>query len=286
MGSGVKSLDLGLVCSLEPAGSLFVAADSAASQMLRLSDSYLFVFIARGEVSVVAERSEMRLRAQDAVLLHYDASRAIVFHHVDAAEFYALKFKSVAHGSRGTSPPLFVPARGTVVSPERLTDLLRRYIAEQKRRGSTQWALYNLLVLILCEFSAAAGGSLDARPVSSGLETIASMVDAYIAAHYREAVCTIDIAQELRYSPGYLERAYRRERGISVRSALHLRRIREARAQLLLQRETHVSEIAAQCGYGDVAYFRRVFKRTTNMTPVSFRTINAGRRDGDFTRAG
>lgn len=286
MGSGMKSMDLGLAHTLEPAGSLFVATDSSGSQMLRLSDSYLFVFIARGEVSVAADRSEMHLRARDALLLHHSASRAIVFHYGSGAEFYALKFKEIQHASRGTDPPLFIPARGSVCSPERLTDLLRRYISEQRRRGSTPWALYNLLVLILCEFSAAAGGSLEARPVSSGLETIASMVDAYIAAHYREAISAIDVAQELRYSPGYLERTYRRERGISVRSAIHLRRIREARAQLLLQRETRVSEIAAQCGYADVAYFRRVFKRTTNMTPVSFRTTNSGRAVGDFTRTG
>jgi len=280
----VSSLELSLSCSLEPTGSIFVATDSADSQTLRLNDSYLFVFVARGELSVVAEGSTTPLIACEAMLLYSCAAHAIALHPGRGSELYALKFKTAQHVPRGAANPLTVPAKGTVASPERLTDLLRRYMAEQKRRRLAPWALSNLLVLILCEFSAAAGGSLEARPVSSGLETIASMVDAYIAAHYREAICTNDIAQELRYSPGYLERAYRKERGISVRSAIHLRRIREARAQLLLQREMHVSEIAAQCGYDDAAYFRRVFKRTTNMTPVHFRTINSSR--GDFTRVG
>jgi len=276
----MSGLELGLAWSLEPSGSLFVAPDSCDGQVLRLSDSYLFVFVARRELVMVAERSETRVQAGEAVLLHCGAARSVVFHHETGAELYALKFRVAPNATRGSAPPLFIPARGTVSCPERLTDLLRRFMTEQRRRGSTSWVLYNLLVLILCEFSAAAGGSLEARPVSSGLETLASMVDAYIAAHYREAIGTLDIARELRYSPGYLERAYRRERGVSVRSAIHMRRIREARAQLLLQRETHVSEIAAQCGYGDVAYFRRVFKRTTNMTPVRFRTINSGQRAG------
>lgn len=275
MGARISSsLELSLACALEPTGALFVSAGSRESQTLRMNDCYLFVFVARGELRAASERSETRLAAREAALLHCDAGRTVVFHHGGGSEFYAVKFKACPHANRGTARHLAVPARAVLACPERLTDLLRRYMTEQRRRRSSLWALYNLLVLILCEYAAAAGGSLEARPASSGLEGIASMVDAYIAAHYREPICTLDIARELRYSPGYLERAYRRERGISVRSAIHLRRIREARAQLLLQREMHVSEIAAQCGYGDAAYFRRVFKRTTNMTPLHFRSIN------------
>jgi len=286
VGRGVSSLDLNLSCTLEPTGSAFVGPDSRGSQTLRLNDSYLFVFVAHGDLAVVAERSATQLVPCEAMLLHSGTTRTVAFHPGPASEFYAVKFKAAPHAAQRASNPLTVPAKGAVACPERLTDLLRRYVAEQRHRRQAPWALSNLLVLILCEFSAAAGGSLEARPISSGLETIASTVDAFIAAHYREAISTNDIAQELRYSPGYLERAYRKERGISVRSAIHLRRIREARAQLILQREMHVSEIAAQCGYDDAAYFRRVFKRTTNMTPLRFRTINSSRRAGGFTRVG
>ena len=282
----MNGLELGLAGALEPTGSLFAASDSPGTKTLRLIDSYLFVFVAQSDITVTSEKSVTSLFWGEAALLHYEAPRTIVFHYGVGAEFYALKFKAAPQGTRGAARPLTVPARGTVACPDRLMDLLHRYLAEQRRRRSTPWALYNLLVLILCEFASASGGSLEARPVSTGLETIASMVDAYIAAHYRETICTHDIALDLRYSPGYLERAYRRERGISVRSALHLRRIREARAQLLLQRDLHVAEIAAQCGYSDAAYFRRVFKRTTNMTPVRFRAVNSGRRAGDSARTG
>jgi len=273
----MSGLELGLACALEPTGALFVPAGPAGNQTLRLHDCCLFVFVAHGELEAVSGRSEKRLPAGHAALFQCDAGRAVVFHHDAGAEFYALKFKVSPHLPRARH--LAMPARGKVDYPERLTDLLRRYVMEQRRRRPSLWALYNLLVLVLCEYAAAPGGSLEAKPACSGLEAIASMVDAYVAAHYREPLCANDIARELHYSPGYLERAYRRERGISVRSAIHLRRIREARAQLLLQREVLVSEIAAQCGYGDAAYFRRVFKRTTHMTPLHFRSINSGSAD-------
>ncbi len=284
----MSGLDWDLAGALEPTGALFVTAGSRESQTVRLNDCFLFVFVAHGDLGIFSERSETRLAPGDAALLRCETGRTVVFHHNGGAEFYAVKFKVSPRVSRGRQ--LSMPGRGKVEHPERLTDLLRRYMTEHRQRRASPWALYNLLVLILCEYAAAAGGSLEARPACSGLQAIASMVDAYIAAHYREPICAIDVARELRYSPGYLERAFRRERGISVRSAIHLRRIREARAQLLLQREVHVAEIAAQCGYGDAAYFRRVFKRTTNMTPLHFRSINSvptgGTRTPVFTHAG
>ncbi len=275
MGAGVSGLELGVSFALEPAGALFATRGSAAALTFRLSDAYAFIFVARGELAVAAEKSITPLSACEALLLQR-TSGTVVLSPGEGAEVYALKFRA-GHGTRGAASSLSLPARGYVANPERLTDLVRRYVSEQRRRGSSPWGLYNLLVLILCEFSAAAGDARGGRPAGSGLETIASMVDEYVAAHYREPIGTHDVARELRYSPGYLERAYRRERGISVRSAIHLRRIKEARAQLLLQRERNVSDIAAQCGYGDVAYFRRVFKRATNMTPVRFRAVNLPR---------
>lgn len=280
----MDALDLNLPCSLEPTGILFVASDRGDRQTLRLNHSWIFLFVARGEL-VVSCGSEIRLGPQEGLLLRQWTPRTIGLRRGEGAEYYALKFKDASRGNQAGSLGLSVPARGLCARPDRLTDLLRRYLAEHRRKGSTQWVLYNLLILILCEFSAAAGGPEGQRAEGSSRETIASMVDAYIAAHYRESIATADVARDLRYSPGYLERAYRKERGVSVRNAIHLRRIREARAQLILQRERHVSEIAALCGYADAAYFRRVFKRTTNMTPVRFRSVNSGRRPDEYTRA-
>ncbi len=99
-------------------------------------------------------------------------------------------------------------------------------------------------------------------------------MDVFIAAHYHEPLGTPDVARELHYNPDYLERAYHLERRMSIREAIHARRIKEARAQLILQRTKGVAEIAALCGYADAGYFRRVFKRATHMTPHGYRMLN------------
>jgi AraC-like DNA-binding protein len=130
------------------------------------------------------------------------------------------------------------------------------------------------MVLALCELARSSHVEEGAAAREAGRESIASRVDAFIAAHYHEPVATPDIARELHYNADYLERAFRMERRMSIREAVHARRIKEARAQLLLQRTQGVAEIAALCGYTDPGYFRRVFKRATNMTPRGYRLVN------------
>jgi YesN/AraC family two-component response regulator len=149
-----------------------------------------------------------------------------------------------------------------------LTDEVRRPLPSRA-------VLHHLLVLALCEMALSAHVLDGAEEREAGRESIASRVDAYIAAHYHEPISTTDIARELRYNPDYLERAFRMERRMSIREAVHERRIKEARAQLLLQRTQDVAQIAALCGYTDPGYFRRVFKRATNMTPRGYRLVHA-----------
>ena len=44
-------------------------------------------------------------------------------------------------------------------------------------------------------------------------------------------------------------------------------------ANLLQYSNKSIKEIAEQCGYNDIGYFYRVFKKTTNMTPVNCRNV-------------
>jgi YesN/AraC family two-component response regulator len=162
-----------------------------------------------------------------------------------------------------------------VGNPGRLKNLVRMFMGETHRYGGSPLVLHHLLVLMLCEMTRASHLRSESEVREDNLESVASRVDACIAAHYHESIGTPDIAVELRYNPDYLERAYRAERHFSIREAIHARRIREARAQLLLQSSLGISEIAALCGYADTGYFRRVFKRATSMTPHGYRVTHA-----------
>jgi AraC-like DNA-binding protein len=173
---------------------------------------------------------------------------------------------------------LQVPDHVVLRNPGRMTHLFRMLLDGMRVQTGCRMILHHLVVLMLCEIASSSLAKGEARTRADRLESIASRVDAYVAAHYREPIGTPDVAREFRYNPDYLERAYRAERRMSIREAIHLRRIREARAQLLLQRARGIAEIAALCGYSDAGRFRRVFKSDTGMTPHEFRFLHGGQR--------
>jgi AraC-like DNA-binding protein len=241
---------------------------------MSIAGETVLVFNVHGDLVVQTGRGDTILHSNEGFLLRVDGSQ-IAFHRSLPGELYILKFRQGR--ARGGSPRrrVEVPDHVTVLRPGRLTNLLRRLVDEERQPVPSRIVLHHLVVLALCELARSSRVGEAAEGREAGLESIASRVDAFIAAHYHESVGTPDIARELHYNPDYLERAYRMERRMSIREAVHARRIKEARAQLLLQRGKGVAEIAALCGYADPGYFRRVFKRATNMTPRGYRLVNA-----------
>ena len=74
------------------------------------------------------------------------------------------------------------------------------------------------------------------------------------------------------YSKDHIRRRFLRSTGMTPTHYLRSVRVRYA-AQLLKQRDTlhlPIHEIALMCGYYDVAYFCRIFRRETGMTPTEY----------------
>jgi AraC-like DNA-binding protein len=281
-GRGVKSAGGGEECfRLERPGAFTViearhiSAEQEGNTSVRLSgDACLFFGVHAGCV-VRTGRENLDLHANEA-LLRTGADEEVSFSRAPAAEMYLLRFRVPRPPEHVPRRRLEVPDHVKVLRPGRLTHLLRRLVDEARRPFPSRAVQHHLVVLALCELALSSHVRDAADEREAGRESIASRVDAYIAAHYHEPIGTTDIARQLRYNPDYLERAFRMERRMSIREAVHARRIKEARAQLLLQSTQDVAQIAALCGYTDTGYFRRVFKRATNMTPRGYRLVHAG----------
>jgi AraC family transcriptional activator of pobA len=79
-----------------------------------------------------------------------------------------------------------------------------------------------------------------------------------------------DYADLLGVTPTHLSRVMRKATGRSASAAIEQHMIREARRNLAFT-NLSISEIAYQLGYVDPAYFSRVFKRATGMSPRAFK---------------
>jgi AraC-like DNA-binding protein len=268
-----ECLRLGRAAAFEVVQADHLAVEQAGVTRLRLTGEAFLLFSAHGECVVQTREGDFVLHENEA-LLRSKAREEIALCRSSTAEPYILRFRQSRPRRDMPRRRLEVPDHVTVLRPARLTSLLRRLIDEVRRPLPSRAVLHHLVVLALCELARSSHVRDGAEDREAGRESIASRVDAYVAAHYHEPIGTTDIARELRYNPDYLERAFRTERHMSIREAVHARRIREARAQLLLQRTEDVAQIAALCGYTDPGYFRRVFKRATNMTPHGYRLVH------------
>lgn len=112
------------------------------------------------------------------------------------------------------------------------------------------------------------GESMDLRAVS--LETDIARVQHYIENHYGDKLAVTNIAGMAHMSPSSLERAFKREFGITVMK--YISDIRLEKSKLLLRRmDIPLTDIAMQCGFGNGARFAQLFKNAFDITPTQYR---------------
>jgi len=91
------------------------------------------------------------------------------------------------------------------------------------------------------------------------------------------AVSPDDVARKLRLSPRYVNNLLQETESSFAERVLELR-LQKVRAMLGDRRHDGllVSDIAYDCGFGDVSYFNRCFRRRFGASPRQFRANRVG----------
>ncbi|MEO8481508.1 MAG: helix-turn-helix transcriptional regulator [Acidobacteriota bacterium] len=94
----------------------------------------------------------------------------------------------------------------------------------------------------------------------------------YVAEHFQNRQLNREsVAERFGLAPNHISRLFAVEG--SSRFNDHLNIVRVNRAKFMLQNyRMSVKEIAANSGYSDAAYFCRVFRKVTGVTPLQYRT--------------
>ncbi|HHY83317.1 MAG TPA: response regulator [Clostridiales bacterium] len=93
----------------------------------------------------------------------------------------------------------------------------------------------------------------------------------YIEKNYsRKSIPIQEIADSVHLTPAYICNAFKKETGKTIVQYLNDYRIEKAK-ELLKSNGIKLADIADQVGFGDVNYFIKVFKKTTNITPSEYR---------------
>ena len=110
------------------------------------------------------------------------------------------------------------------------------------------------------------GDELLPQPTS----TLVKQTIVYIQHNYAQHLARQQIAQAVGVSEDYLGRIFQQELGLSPIEYLNRYRIKEAKS-LLSRTSASVTDIAAEVGFDDPAYFSRAFRKHVGLSPRAFR---------------
>ncbi len=94
----------------------------------------------------------------------------------------------------------------------------------------------------------------------------------YMKEHLDEDLSLQRVAEQVHLHPNYLSSLIKEKAGVSYSSMLLKFRMEHAE-KLLLESNTKIQVIAANCGFRDSGYFIKVFKKEYNKTPDNFRKV-------------
>jgi AraC-like DNA-binding protein len=98
----------------------------------------------------------------------------------------------------------------------------------------------------------------------------------YVQENFQRPITREKVAEYFGLAPNHVSRIFRSEGLMRFNDYLNLVRVNRAKFMLQNYRMT-LKEIAAKCGYSDTAYFCRVFKKITKVTPTTYRTDDSHR---------
>ena len=92
----------------------------------------------------------------------------------------------------------------------------------------------------------------------------------YIQENFQSAITREQVAATFGLAPNHISRLFRQEGYMRFNDYVNL--VRVSRAKFMLRKYgLPLKEIAASCGYSDTAYFCRIFKKVTKLTPTDYR---------------
>ena len=113
-------------------------------------------------------------------------------------------------------------------------------------------------------------GQLQEMRQVSGKRNVEKEVKQYGRNHLADDLNVTRIAEIMHFNPQYLTRTFKVETNQGILEYITTERI-EAAKKFLVETNIPIKEIAALVGYQDYAYFTRVFKKETGMSPKQYR---------------
>ena len=144
-----------------------------------------------------------------------------------------------------------------------LVSLLQSYyFGTELGESENRHAANRILELIIQELRATCGQTETNRRVIE--------IRNYVLRHFGEGIRTQSVARYFALHPSYCNTLYKDATGETIGQLIERVRIEHASSRLMYS-QLSVSEIAQECGFKDLYYFSRWFRKHTRISPTEYR---------------
>lgn len=241
-----------------------VAPTASTARRIHWHEHIEFYFILEGEGNVVCGDDLLRVKMGDFVIinsceLHYGASGG-------HCRYLCIML-----------PPSFFEGKYIFenhFSDDYISDLMLKTYSEYNSKSETRFFaikgyVYLLISYLIKKYSVAQLTEARHRQYIEKLERINAIIK-YIRENYRENLTTSMIADLFHMSEGHLCHCFKEMTGKTIKEYINLVRIEKA-SDLIIASDMSILEVALSCGFNDVNYFSRCFKKIKGNCPTSLR---------------
>lgn len=249
-------------------GGLFISR-GVGNHPQRKLDSWEMIFVEKGTLTIREDDTLFSVKEGESLLLWPHRKHVGVGTFPADLKFYWLHFELIPPLDNKTDIPaslISLPQHGQVLNPQYVISLFRQFLSEQESITRSS-ALELILLLIMQQLSVAVNNSQQAD--NSGV-ALAYKAQQLIRTQFHLPVSTSILSSQLHCNADYLGRVYRQTFQLTITEAIHRQRVLSAE-KMLIGDACSLSEVAERCGFQDVGYFRKVFRKAMGLTPAAWK---------------
>lgn len=248
--------------------------DPIYAERFHASCEHEFIHIMDGESAVHSGSKKRRAASGDTILLRKGTAHRDEFLRESAFRVFHVMFKW--KGYDAVIPGDINPKLAIIPVIEK--QKIREMVMEMYElfRGGRPFArdminasLYNVLLYCLGAVRAGHEQRGSGKPAEEKRYAVIEEAKQYISSNFDRPLSLSDIAEHLRLSEYYVSHIFSMETGFTFSSYVTQVRMERA-AELLHGLKNNISDVAYRVGYGNQAYFGKVFLKYFNCTPSRY----------------
>jgi len=223
-------------------------------------------YVVGGDAVYIINGKKIDVSTGDLLCIPEGSSRSAISHSADAFECFAVNFHM--HNLDNGDVDIPLPLISSIGIHEGIISLFKRVNENWLRRGSgyTMRVRANFM-LILQRFFEMLLYEVD----TSQFDTRVKATIRFITNNFSGPINITDAATEVHLTPNYLGILFKQETGVTFRDYLNTIRLNQAE-DMLRAGDGSITEVALKCGFKDVFYFSRLFKKYKGTPPSSMQS--------------